>query len=249
MESIINKIVLGADQKELVLREGKAVEIKEPLKVAINGVLDSPLKWLKKRICANNFMIISQFAQESEVLMTHSHIIVDRDAMSIKLVIGENDHYQTTVTGKLEFHPAFLKFGINNGVYITSFEMADLIKMNRTFFENKDVAMALVSTLKNFKARVDKQIEASDDNRGNKMALLNQVVDSNLPAGFKMVLPIFKGQAKETIEVEVYIRASDLTCTLISPQANEIQEQLRDEEMSKVIKAIEELVDIVIIEK
>lgn len=87
-------------------------------------------------------------------------------------------------------------------------------------------------------------------NRGNKRALVDQAVESNLPAGFNMVLPIFKGQSKETLEVEVYIRASDLTCTLISPQANEITEILRNDAIDKVLKDIEEIAGgIVIIEK
>lgn len=244
---------LTNDKHELIIREGKAQEIKEPLKVTINGVLDSPLQWIKNRLLkiegvATEPCLLSEL--KTQIPIEHCYIIVDREEMSIQLIIGENDHYQTSITGRLEFHPAYKRFGINSGEYLTPFEMADLIKMNRTFFENKDAAMNLVVTLKNFKAKIDKQIEASDDNRGNKRALIDQAVESNLPSSFKMVLPIFKGQNKEVLEVEVYIRASDLTCCLISAEANDITETLRNEAIEKVLADIKENVEgIVIIEK
>jgi hypothetical protein len=264
-----NNFTLTKDEHYVIMREGKALDPKEPVKLIISGVLDSPLRWIQKRVNETSFGITPLLGDEdtsaketlmvdrglhsqhhSNVPLQHCHILVDREAMTIQLVISENDHYQTNVKGSLEFHPAFKRFGINSGEYLTPFEMADLIKMNRTFFENQDVAMNLVHTLKNFKAKIDKQIEAADDNRGNKKVLLEQAVDSNLPASFNMLLPIFKGQSKEKIEVEVYIRASDLTCTLISPEANDITERLRDEAISKVLKDIEEIAkQIVIIEK
>lgn len=236
--------VLG-DQKEVILRTGKAEDIKVPVPVRITGILNSVSTWLKSRIIED--VIYGDIIDS--ILQSQSNIIVDRENLSISLTIKENDQHSTKITGKLDFHPIFKKFKINEGDFITPFEMAELIKMNRTFFENKDVAMHLVHTLKNFKAKVDKQIEASDDSRGNKRALIDQTVESNLPEGFNMVLPVFKGQKAETIEVEVYIRSSDFACTLISPHANEIIEDLRNDAINGEIKAIEEVAPhIVIIE-
>lgn len=175
--------------------------------------------------------------------------MVDRDSMSIQIITDKANHYRTEVTGKLQYHPKFLLFGINSSKYVTAFEMAELIKMNRSFFDNHTTAMDLVSALKNFKASVNKEIEKADNNRGSKKILVDQVVQSNIPETFKLILPIFKGQQKEEIAVEVYFNAEDLTCTLVSPEANDKLEATRDSAIDAVLKQIIELApDIAIIE-
>lgn len=65
--------------------------------------------------------------------------------------------------------------------------------------------MKLVTDLQNFKAKVDKEIEQSNNNRGDRRILINQAVEHNLPEAFTLILPIFKGTAKQTIAVEVYV--------------------------------------------
>lgn len=63
-------------------------------------------------------------------------------------------------------------------------------------------------------------------------------------------MPVFKGQDKQTIEVEVEINPADLSCTLVSPEANDIVTTKRDELMDAVIEAIKETCpEIVIIEE
>lgn len=36
--------------REIVIRTGKALEPKEPLGVGITGIIDTPLRWLQKRM-------------------------------------------------------------------------------------------------------------------------------------------------------------------------------------------------------
>lgn len=221
---------------QIVIREGKAIELKEPLKVEIAGTLDAPARWLETR-----FDCLKEKT---------CHVLVDREHLSIKLIVNENNHYGTNVKGSLIVSPEFLKFGINSGEYLTNFEMAELIKMNRSSFENKTTAMKLVTELQNFKAKVDKEVEKSDNNRGDKRLLINQAVQSNLPEAFTLVIPIFKGTAKQTIECEVYINPSDLTCALVSPEVNDLLEEMRDKEIDAVIERIQkQCPDIVIVEQ
>ena len=180
----------------------------------------------------------------------NSHIIVNRDQMSIRLVTDERNHFCTRIFGQLTYHPDFLKFGINQGEYMTPRDMAHLIKMNRSCFENHDVAMKLVKDLTEFKAKVNSQIENSDNNRGDKRLLLEQTVTSNLPESFKLCIPVFKGMKKETFEVEVYIRSEDMTCTLVSPGANDFIASVRDLAIDATLADIAELrADIVVLEQ
>lgn len=183
---------------------GSTLEPKEPEKVEIFGTLEAPLKWLEKRV--------------TEIDQKKCHVIVNREDMSILLIIDEKDHYHTSIEGKLQLHPAFLKFGINQGEYRTPIEMSEHIKMNRSYFENRQEAMELVSLLRNFKAKIDKEVEADIDLRkGDRRVLVAQKIDSNLPEAFNINVPIFKGQKPKIIECETYFNPNDLTCTLVSP--------------------------------
>lgn len=221
---------------EIIIREGAALPVREPVKVNITGVIDAPARFVEKR----------------KDIINHDtcHILVDRENMTITLQCAENNHYGTKVTGVLEPSPEFEKFGINKGEYMTHFEMAELFKMNRSLFENKSVAMRLVSDLQNFKAKVDREVEESNNNRGDKRLLYSQAVQHNLPDSFKLNIPLFKGQPSETIEVEVYIDPSNFNCTLVSPQANDLINETRDEIIDAVLEIIQEQTpNIVIIEQ
>jgi len=223
------KVVFGEDAKALQLHEETAVEL--------NGILDTPARWLEARGTAL-------------VDGLKSYIIVDRDLLKIELITEERNHFKNKISGQLTYHPAFLKFGINSEAYITPAQMADKIKMNRAFFENKQVAMNLVTQLKDFKAEITRQLEKKNDNKGNYTDLRQQAVSSNLPESFNMILPIFKGERAQQIEVEVYVEAENLSCTLISPEANEEMESLRDTAIDEVIDRIKKAIPtIVIIEK
>lgn len=225
----------GGHNAEIVFREGKALEPKEPVKVNIIGTIDAPLRWLEKRV-----RIISQ---------DNSHIMVDREQMAIILRVEEDYYYGEQITGRLELSPVFKKFGINFGKYMTNFEMAELFKMNRSYFENRAVAMNLVTQLQNFKAKVDKDIENMDNKRGDRRILVNQVVQSNLPEAFNLQLPVFKGQEKQTIAVEVYVEPNNFNCCLMSPEANDLIHDLTDKCIDEVLHDIREVApDIVIIE-
>lgn len=209
----------------LTIYEGAAPIIQVPEILNIKGTIDAPARWLKHKV----------------IIALNGHVVVNRENLSIELNLEDKDHFGDTITGKAELHPIFKKFGVNAGSYRTAQELAQLFKMNRSFFENQSTAMSLVTELQNFKAKVAKEIEKSDDNRANKTDLTSQIVNSNLPEKFNLNIPIFKGEAKQLFEVEIYINSSDLTCTLVSPQANDMTESFRDEIIDRVLAAIIEL--------
>jgi hypothetical protein len=212
------------DHAELVIREGKALEIKEPRIVKISGILDSPFNWLEKKL--------------GLYVQTDLHILVDREKFSIEMHINEKSFYEDIVVGRLEQHPDFKKFEINTGHQFNNFELADFFKMNRSAFDSPSTAMKLVSELKSFKAKIDKEVEKAKDDRGNYKLAQQQAVDSNLPEKFFLNIPLFKGIEKTNLEVEIYISPLDLLCSLVSPQANdlivEISDKAIDTELDKI---------------
>lgn len=229
MSNITQKFVIPAgpdnDERDIIIREGKAPEIYDPVNLSISGVLNTPQIWLSKKIRS-----ISEIS---------SHIIIDRENLSITLFIDENNHFSDRIKGKLELHPDFKKFKINTGEQFTNFELAELIKMNRSAFESPSVAMSLVTDLKNFKAKVDKEIEKANNDRGNVKLVVSQFVESNLPEKFWLEVPVFKGTPKERVEVEIYIDPASLTCSMVSPHANDLVSDIRDKAIDDVIHEIE----------
>lgn len=212
----------------LIIREGAALPLREPQIVAISGVIDTPLLWLKKRV--------------ETIDQLHAHVVVSRDEMGVKLVVDESDFYKTTIVGKLELSKIFVDFGINSGRYKTPLELSEFIKMNRAYFDNREVAMNLVSVLRNFRAKIDKQVETEVDlNKGDRNLTRRMAVDSNVPKSFVLKIPVFKGSKPVELEIETYFNPDDLTCSLVSPQANEIMIDTRDMLIQNVIDGIADI--------
>ena len=222
---------------EVVIREGKALPAVEPRVVNILGTLETPLEYLKKRV---------ELIEQPNCIIT-----VDREQMLIVLVVGEHNHYCDTIGGKLTLHPDFVRFGINSGKYRTTLEMAEFIKMNRAHFENRQTAMELAHTLYTFKATIEKEVEKIHNPvKGDRRNLTALTITGNAPQSFDVFIPLFKGTAKRIIEVEVYFNPDDLTCTLVSPAANEMAEDFKNSAIDDVVKQIRDLApDIVIVEQ
>ncbi len=225
IKGLAEKLGASVEGGELVIRTGAALPLHEPVTVAVSGNIDSVYRWLQHR--------------ETTIDQLSSFISVNREAMSISLRLNEKEWDGTVVGGKLQLSPEFLRLNINDTERrMSTFEMADLIKMNRTFFSVRNDAMVLVSELRNFKARVEKVMEQSDDRRGNTTMIRNQAVDSNIPSDFRLNIPIFRGMPRTEFTVEVDIDPSDLSCALISPEAADYIEDMRnniiDSELSKI---------------
>ena len=226
---------------EVILREGQAPKVidpKAPLKVEIAGTIDSPLRWLQQRV-----QLISQ---------KQAHIYVNRDKMAIILITNETDEYRREkISGYLETSEEVKKFGINTGKQWEPQQLSLFLKMNRAFFTDKSKNMTLVSELKNFKAKVNSQVEQFKSENGSYTDNYSQVVDSNLPSSFKVRIPLFKGFAPEEVEVETYadVDGRNVTISLMSAGANETIQEYKNKVIDEQLALIAEVApDIVIIE-
>ena len=225
---------------EVILREGQAamqLDPKEPLKVSISGTIDAPFRWLEKRV-----ELIDQ---------KKANIIVNRDKMAMSLSINETDYFQSKISGVLQESKEMVEFGINTDKKWEPIKLSQFFKMHRAFFKDKSENMMLVSILKNFKAKVNQDIERSKEENGSKVDNYSQVVDSNLPKSFKLNVPLFKGFACEEIEVEIYadVDGRDVSLSLVSAGANETIEEYKNKVIDEQLKHISLIApDIVIIE-
>ena len=221
--------------KTVEVLTGLAQKRSEPLKVQVNGLINAPFSYLEKR--------------KDVIEHEKCHLIVDHSEGKLTLVLDEKNNYKDTITGELKLNPDFVKFGINDGTQRDTFELADFIKMNRFFFSDKNVALKLVSDLKNFKAKVNKQIEQSTNDRGNTRLLQDQVVESNIPESFDITIPVFKGQPVKTFKIEINIQPQSFACALISPDVKDLINEIKSKLISGQIDKIKKLTpDIAILE-
>jgi hypothetical protein len=235
----------GLTSADVTIRHGDAppqLPILAPVKTQLSGTVGSVNEYLGKRVSTG------QFTQE------RSHLLVDREDIKLTLVINEDEERQRgTVSGKLEFHPAFVSFGINNPEKVwTPTELGMFVKMNRAFFSDRAANMALVTALMNFKATVDNKIERSVKENGDRTDNFAQIVNSNLPKSFMLNIPIFKGMPAEMLEVETFARINgrEVAFVLLSSGAQETLESLRDQTIDAELKKIREIApNIAIIEQ
>lgn len=223
--------------KELVIREGDAapmVQLREG--VHINGNIDVVTNHLK-----NPSSWLTRADEDGNTPLENSYVEINRSERMISFIEDAGMGWESSYRGVLHLDDALKDFQINTGKSWTTFELADHIKMNRSFFETKDTAMRLVGELRNLKVKVDKDVEAMDDQRGNKKVLVAQAIESNIPEAFNLLVPVFKGHAKQTIQIEVNINASDFSCTLISPELNDYINETRDQIIDNEIATIKEL--------
>jgi len=225
------------DGQEIVIREGEALKLRYSLNLNIRGRIDTVSRFLCKRL--------DTLEQEN------CNITVSRSEMEIFLAINETDPDKIgVVTGKLMFDEDFEAFGINTGKKYPLFGLADFLKMHRYCFDAPSVAMKIVNELKNFKAKVNKEIEKASDNRGNNKILLEQTVNSNIPESFTLKMPIFKGEDPRSFQVEINIivRDAEMECYLESIEANDLIKQLSgkiiDNELLIIAKLASDIVQI-----
>lgn len=224
------------DQKEVFQINGgvneiihrNAFEIRPPKEIEISGDIYAPLNWLVKNQIPNN--------QDAVVL-------VDADDRMIRLKYNMSNPYgNSLVAGKLRISEKFKEWEINTGKSYDAKFLSEFIKMHRSHFTEKSEAMRLSSELSNIKVKVDKEIEKSDNNRGDYRAVLAQkVIDSNIPHGFKLNIPLFEGHKKVEFNVEIYINPTNFSVSLISPDAEDYVAESAGDIIGTVVARIVEI--------
>lgn len=192
-----------------IIKFGNLSQDREPLSITHNGNIDSVVNYLKARAIV--------------VRLMESSIVVEEEAGKITLIVNEDSHFKTTIIGTLALHPNYLKWGINTDKQYSSLDLAQMIRMNRYMFTSAAQAMELVAVFQNLKAKIQKEVELSDDKRGNKTFLQSQIVlNMTIPIGFRLKTPIFKGFPAIEFEVEISINADTLNIQLVSPAVADI---------------------------
>lgn len=228
----------GKERAEIILREvDKVVEDKlpvlEPENVEISGNITALYDFLSKR----------WDAADGQIDHCRTHIRVDRDNLKMVLVANETDKREKkTIFGTIQLSRQYKAFGVNNKVW-ESIELGNFFRINRCYFEAPDKNMELVSLLKRFTAKVNTEVERETKDNGSVTDVYRKVVESNLPEAFQVRIPVFKGAAPETFKIEIiaHVEGKHAVLELVSPDAEQIVEEVRDKLIDAEIAKIREL--------
>ena len=233
---------LPEGQNTLTMMTGEAprkLDELAPVKIDIKGTIEAPLEFLKQRV--------------GDIDQHQAHILVCRDNLSISLVIDEKDAYNRgNVFGSLSLSKVFTLFGINTTKQWEPETLGQFLKLNRTYFIDREENMKVVNALKSFDAKVQQTVQREQKENGNRAFSFRQAVDSNIPDKFKLRIPIISGGNPVEIEVETFasIDGATVSVCLQSPGANEIVEDIRNNYITDVVSKLHEVApEIVIIEQ
>ena len=218
---------------QITILEGQAPpqpEIYNPTSVEISGAIDSPLRFITER--------------KDEIDFKKSYVIAKKGAKIITLIINEQsvvDKY--TIDGVFNVSTKFQSLRINEEhASYTPEKLAHTLKLLRSIFTERADHAKIVSTLKNIKAKINRKIENADDSKGNVTRNFTQEVESNMPDGFKLKMPLFEGEEPKEFEVNVVLEAdggSSIKCLLESVEAAELMDEIVEERFNAQIEELQ----------
>lgn len=218
METKIENVFFGDNQTEqtLVIRHDEAKKVYQPVGVRqVNLTIDSVVEYLRHP------------GVDASVIEGLSFVLFNYKNRFVELVYNYRNEFLNglptdDLKGVLKLHPDLESFKINSNERVTSLQLSQFIRMHKHFFEVKDQALKLSKDLQDFKVKIDKEIQQADDRRGNATFLIAQKIITSMPLEFTILVPVFVGEQKVPIKIEIDIDASDLSCSLVSPELKEL---------------------------
>lgn len=229
-----SKIEINPKGNELLIREGKAVEVFNPEIVSIDGNIEAPATFV--------------IGRKSDVPANKTNVIVDYDALTITLTIDEESHFKKTIKGSLIKSDIIKELGINTRKSYSVSELVSALKLKRAYFKSRELHAGILKQLQEFTARTEVQFTSLNDYKGNVALSKIASCKTNLDYQFALTLPVYKAIAPNTFDVDIEFEPKDgsIICWLLSPDLAELEITLRDELMNK---QLDSFTDYVVIKK
>lgn len=185
----------------LTILEGKALELKQPVKIEIPGDIHSVSNFLKVR------KELGTGLQTIDV--SKAILFVNVKDRTIQLLTDPENVFGTIIQGKLEVSDELLQFQINNNKTFTKTELVKLLKFNKMYFADFGKHASMLLAFQKVESTVNIKANESSDDRGNKERAYVKEVTSNAPTEFILSIPIFKGFSQSTFRVEICLDVTD----------------------------------------
>lgn len=220
----------------VLILEGDAPEQHNNKCVGISGNIDSPSRFVKVR--GDQFKDCDR------------HCLVDVENGKIELVINpQSSTDKHTIVGKIEKSKKFKALGINdNNKAYSPDDLHRKLKLMRSYFPDHSSHASICKELKNLNAKIQREIEDHDDERGNVSLKFKQTVESNIPKEFVMELPIIEGEPPVALTMAINLRAvgtNVIQCFLESMDAADLIEETFKKRIEEEIGLLQEWVVII----
>jgi hypothetical protein len=194
------QIMLPKDVTEFTIREGRAVEplpLKEPKSIAISGDIHA----------ISNFVAIRREQADGVQVLDARTILIEANKNARTIVFNSNPaaHNNTIITAKLEASEELKQFGINSDKTYDRKELLKLLKFSRGYFKDRANYDQVINGLMKVRIKTSAELQQESDNKGNRKNVdeVNSVMSEGFVDKFYLSVPLFKGFAKENIEVEI----------------------------------------------
>ena len=192
----MDKINLTTDQKDITIREGKALPLEPPRIFNFSGDIKTLSNYLGVRI--SNGSGLQQIDKSKSV------IIVDKNNLTITLHVDPENFYGWEIKGTLEKADELKPFFINENKTFTKEELVKLIKFNKLHFSDQSKHAEMLLAFQKVQSVVNIKANDSSDDRGNKERAFVKEVTSNAPTEFILDMPIFKGFGNAFMQIIYY---------------------------------------------
>jgi hypothetical protein len=234
-------IDLKVEGNELTIRHGEAQELLPPVKpekVKIKGDFRAVGQYLKGRLDGQTDNLLQLALIKDAIIHT------DKSTLSIHLNTNPNNPMATEVTGTAKKSDELGIFHINTGKDFRRDELLKIVRMNRVHFADYQQHSDLLAALKAYRSSTTGSSVMESDTRGNAKLGYEKSVTSNMPETLKLTIPIIKGEAKETFNVDICLEESDgiSSFRLESPELNELMVKRTDEMFTRELEHFKEFV-------
>lgn len=182
---------------EIIIREGHALPVKEPVKILLSGDIHTVSNYLKIR------------NEQSEIDIKKAVVISDKSNLSIKLLLDPANSYGGEIASTLEKSDELQPFRINENKTFTKEELVKLIKFNKIYFDDAAKHAEMLLAFQKVSSTVNIRSNESADDRGNKERQFVKDVTTNAPTEFILNIPIFKGFPNVRFRVEVCLDVTE----------------------------------------
>jgi hypothetical protein len=228
--------------KEIIIRQGSALPLKEPNIIRIEGDLRSVGAFIKGRSGASSGHSTQELDETKVIVYT------DYKAMTIELLTDPESAYGATVKGRLEESDELKRFYINKEKMWKKDEFVKLLKFSKMYFSSPEAHEKVLAAYTYFTADTSGHINDTKDTRGNKDVAFKKSVTTNIPLNFMLHIPIFKGEKHKKFSVDICLDVSE-SSALFWLESVELAEMIEKEKNVLFEDAMKDATRFVVINK
>lgn len=228
--------------KEITIRTGEALKLKEPNKIEIVGDIKTIGSFIAGRILPGTGHSTQELDKSKVIVYT------DYKNMTIEIWTDPESPYGARVLGKLETSDELKTFYINQNKTWKKDEFLKLIRFSRMYFSSADIHQKVMDAYTKLSIDTTGKIGDEKDTRGNKDLSYKKTVQSNVPENFSLDIPIFKGEKKKKFSVDICMDVTESTATFWL-ESVELHELIEKDKKEIFELAMKDAVQFVIVNK